>query len=108
MLHILKKEVECPHCLDCLGKDISKNGKRLNGIQHWRCNKLSCKKSFQTHYTYNACKAGVIEQIVKQIVEQTLNSSGVRDVSRNLKVDKNTVVSVYEKKSSSSEPVLAG
>ena len=94
MLHILKKEVECSHCLDCLGKDISKNGKRPNGIQRWRCNKLSCKNSFQTHYTYNACKAGVIEQIV----EQTLKSSGVRDVSRNLKVDKNTVVSILRKK----------
>lgn len=40
-------------------------------------------------YTNNAHKPDVREQIL----EQTLNSSGVRDISRNLKIAKGTVIS---------------
>ena len=89
MLHILEISVVCRHCS---GKDVCKNGKHPSGTQRWLCN--SCKKSFQTDYKYNACKAGVKDAIV----EQTLNSSGVRDISRNLKIDRNTVMSVLRKK----------
>ncbi len=45
-------------------------------------------------YTYNAHKPGVREQIL----EQTLNSSGVRDISRNLKIAKGTVISELKKR----------
>jgi transposase len=79
-------------CLHCGGEDLVKNGHRSNGDQRWRCN--SCKKNFQTQYRYNANKPGVKEQIV----ELTLNSSGVRDISRTLKVSKDTVCSVLKKK----------
>ena len=89
MQHKLTILVSCTHCGN---NDICKNGKRPNGIQRWRCN--NCKKSFQTSYQYNACKSGV----KAQIEEQTLNSSGVRDISRNLKIDKNTVIAFLKKK----------
>ena len=88
MLHQIP--VACHHCG---GQDVVKNGHRPNGAQRWRCN--GCKKSFQLSYTYNAHKVGVKEQII----EQTLNSSGVRDISRNLKIDKNTVIATLRKKS---------
>ena len=42
----------------------------------------------------NACRPGVKEQIEKQ----TLNSSGVRDISRNLGIAKGTVISELKKK----------
>ena len=78
----------CPYCnFD----DLVKNGHGKSGVQRWRCNK--CRKSFQLDYKYNACKPGVREEII----QQTLNSSGVRDISRNLKIDKNTAVSVLKK-----------
>jgi transposase-like protein len=46
------------------------------------------------NYRYNAWKQGVKEQIS----ELTLNSSGVRDISRILKISKNTVISEFFKK----------
>ena len=89
MEHIIEIPVECPHCD---GLNVCKNGKRPNSIQRWLCN--GCKKSFQTTYTYEASKP----KVKAKIIEQTLNSSGVRDISRNLGVDKNTVIAVLRKK----------
>jgi len=78
----------CPHCS---GSSLQKNGHRSNGDQRWRCN--GCLKSFQQEYRYNARKQGVKEQII----ELTLNSSGVRDISRILKISRNTVSSELKK-----------
>jgi transposase-like protein len=84
-----KQTILCPYC----GSDnLQKNGHRPNGKQRWRCNQ--CRKSFQQDYQYNACKQGIKEQII----ELTLNGSGVRDISRILKINKNTVVSELKKK----------
>ena len=68
-----------------------KNGHNENGIQRWHCN--TCKKYFQLEYRYNACKPGVKEKII----ELTMNSSGVRDISRTLQINKNTVISELKK-----------
>ena len=88
MIH--KEDLCCPFCKV---NDIVKNGKSPNGTQRWRCNK--CKKSFQLFYRYNAHKQGVKEKII----EMTLNSSGVRDIGRVLKISKDTVCSVLKKNS---------
>jgi transposase-like protein len=69
-----------------------KNGHSENGTQRFLCK--SCKKSFQLDYAYNAWRPGVKEQIETQ----TLNSSGVRDISRNLGISKSTVISELKKK----------
>ena len=79
-------------CRHCGSDDLVKNGHSENGTQRYRCN--ICKGSFQTEYTYNAWQPGIREQIEKQ----TLNSSGVRDISRNLEISKNTVISELKKK----------
>lgn len=78
-------------CRYCKSEDLVKNGCSENGTQRYGCNK--CKRSFQTNYTYNAWIPGVKEQIETQ----TLNSSGIRDISRNLKIAKNTVISELKK-----------
>lgn len=84
--------ITCPRCDS---KDICKNGHRKNGTQCWRCNNRAiCGRSFQIGYTYNAHKAGVKEQILVQ----TLNSSGVRDIARNLHIAKGTVIADLKKK----------
>lgn len=85
-------------CTFCNCDDLVKNGHSENGTQRWLCN--GCKKSFQIEYTYNARKPGVKEQIL----EMTLNSSGVRDISRTLQIDKNTVISEL-KKNASRKPI---
>ncbi|MGR0480192.1 MAG: transposase-like zinc-binding domain-containing protein [Candidatus Electronema sp. V4] len=82
-------EIKCRHCG---AEDLVKNGLIENGTQRYRCNK--CKKSFQHDYTYNAWKPGVKEQIEMQ----TLNSGGVRDISRTLDISKSTVISELRKK----------
>ena len=87
----------CPHCAS---SDLQKNGHSENCTQRWRCN--GCKKSFQLSYRYNARKPGVKEQII----ELTLNSSGVRDIGRTLKINKNTVISEL-KKNAQREPICS-
>jgi len=79
-------------CRCCGSDDPVRNGHSPDGKQRYRCN--NCKKSFRTEYFYNACKPGVKEQIEKQ----TLNSSGIRDISRNPEISKNTVISGLKKK----------
>ncbi|MGE0087527.1 MAG: IS1 family transposase [Desulfococcaceae bacterium] len=79
-------------CRHCGSDDPVRNGHSPNGKQRYLCN--NCKKSLRTEYSCNACKPGVREQIGKQ----TLNSSGVRDISRNLQISKNTVISELKKK----------
>ena len=88
--------IVCPFCNQ---DDLVKNGRNPNGEQRWRCN--TCKKSFRLAYKYNAWKPGIKDAII----QQTLNSSGVRDIGRKLKINKNTVVAVL-KKNSQRQPLL--
>ena len=88
------------HCSHCDSSDLQKNGHSENGTQRWRCN--DCRKSFQLSYRYNARKPGIKEQIF----ELTLNSSGVRDIGRILRISNNTVVSGL-KKNAKREPVCS-
>ena len=82
-------EIKCRHRG---AEDLVKNGLGENGTQRQRCNK--CRKSFQHDYTYNEWRPGVREQIETQ----TLNSGGVRDISRTLDISKITVISELRKK----------
>jgi len=78
-------------CIHCDSDDLVKNGHSENETQRWLCNK--CKRSFQLEYNYNAWRPGIKEQIF----ELTMNSSGVRDISRTLKINKNTVIKALKK-----------
>ena len=82
-------QIDCPFCQS---DDLVKNGHSENGTQRYRCK--SCRKSFQWEYLYRAW----LPEVKQQIVEQTLNSSGVRDISRNLGIAKNTVIAELKKK----------
>jgi transposase-like protein len=79
------------HCPHCDSVDLVKNGHSENGTQRWRCS--HCRKSFLLDYRYNARKPGV----KAQIVALTLSSSGVRDVSRVLGINRNTVMAELKK-----------
>ncbi len=80
-------------CRYCGSDDLAKNGHGKKGEQRYVCN--GCGGSFRSEYTYNAWKPGVKEQIERQ----TPDGSGVRDVSRNLGISKNTVIAELKKKS---------
>lgn len=81
--------IQCPYCSH---GDLTKNGHSENGTQRYRCK--GCRRSFQPSYTYTAWQPGIKDQIITQ----TLNSSGVRDISRNLGISKDTVTATLKKK----------
>lgn len=82
-------QIYCPHCEH---DDLVKNGHSENGTQRYVCN--GCHRSFQWEYTYRAW----IPEVKEQIATQTLNGSGVRDISRNLGISKTTVLAELKKK----------
>lgn len=93
MIHTVA--ITCPHCQS---NDLMKQGKTSNGTQKWQCK--GCKKHFRLNYRYKAWESGTKEKII----ELTLNSSGVRDISRVLHINKNTVCSVLKKKTLKTNP----
>ena len=95
MIH--SETIRCPYCND---DNLQKTGKSVSGLQRWHCKK--CGKYFQREYIYNARRHGIKEKII----EMTLNSSGVRDIGRVLKISKDTVVAVL-KKNAKCEPLLS-
>ena len=95
----MKQHIEI-RCRSCGADDLVKNGRSENGTQRYRCNEGG--KSFQNEYSYNAWKPGV----KSQIETQTVNSSGVRDIGRNLGISKNAVISELKKNSCRSESVF--
>ena len=80
--------IECPHC-QC--DDLVKNGHSEHGTQRYRCKQ--CRRSVQWDSRYTAWAPGTKEHIP----EQTLNGSGVRDISRNLGIAKHTVMAEVKK-----------
>ena len=79
------------HCIHCQCKDVVKNGKQSNGAQRCKCK--NCGKTFQLEYHYNAAKP----ENKRLIIKMSLNGSGIRDISRVLEVDKNTVIAILKK-----------
>ncbi len=82
-------QIACPYCAS---EDLVKNGHSENGMQRYRC--TACRRSFQWEDTNYAW----LPEVKQQIEEQTLNSSGVRDMSRNLGISKNTIIAELKNK----------
>jgi transposase-like protein len=71
-----------------------RSGWSERGIQRYRCQQQDCPtKTFMQEYHYKAYEPGIKEQIV----EMAINSSGIRDTARVLKINKNTVISTLKK-----------
>ncbi len=85
------QQVTCPRCG---GNSIIKSGRSAQGIQRYRCQQQACStKTFMQDYRYKAYEPGIKEKIV----EMAINSSGIRDTARVLKINKNTVISTLKK-----------
>jgi len=85
--------VRCPHCQS---EAVVKYGKTSNGKARFRCQQRErCGRTFLRSYTYPGC----LPAVKQQIVEMTLNGSGIRDIVRVLQIGPNTVLKELKKSS---------
>ena|SRR5689334_17107015 len=88
--------VWCPHCQR---GEVVKYGTTTNGRARFRCqNGDKCGRTFIRAYAYR----GRIPQVKRQIVEMTLNGSGVGDSARVLQISPTTVIEELKKRLRSS------
>ena len=89
MVHQL---VVCPYCH---GKQVIKRGKTETGKQRYRCQNEDCSHhSFLLEPAYK----GRLPEIKQQIIEMSLNGSGVRDTARVLQISTATVIHELKKR----------
>jgi len=77
------EKITCPACSSF---NLKKNGKTRNKKQKYYCH--NCSRQFITRYTYQGCRPAISSLILKM----TLNSSGIRDISRVLAISTNTIL----------------
>jgi transposase-like protein len=83
--------VRCPHCQS---EAVVRYGKTSNGKARFRCQQRArCGRTFLQSYAYPGC----LPAVKQQIVEMTLNGSGIRDIARVLQVGPNTVIKELKK-----------
>ena len=83
--------VKCPHCQS---EAVVKYGKTSTGKERFRCQQRElCGRTFLGSYAYPGC----LPTVKQQIVEMTLNGSGIRDIVRVLQVGPNTVLKELKK-----------
>ena len=86
------ESVRCPHCQS---GEVVKYGTTANGKERFRCqNGDSCGRTFIREYAYQ----GRVPQVKRQIVEMTLNGSGVREIARVLQISPTTVIGELKKR----------
>ncbi len=83
--------IKCPHCHST---EVTKYGKSPVGKQRYRCQNADCPyRTFVLTQTY----PGRTREVKQQIVEMTLNGSGVRDIARVLQISPTTVIQELKK-----------
>ena len=89
---MVHRPVVCPYCQ---GKQIVKRGKTETGKQRYRCQNPKCShQSFLLEPSYK----GRLPEIKRQVIEMSLNGSGVRDTARVLQISTATVIQELKKK----------
>jgi len=87
-----EEAIRCPHCHS---EGVVKYGQASNGKARYRCQRADeCGRTFIRAYAY----PGRTPQVKRQIVEMTLNGSGVRDTARVLQISPSTVISELKKR----------
>jgi len=78
--------VRCPHCDSA---QIVKRGKTHRGTQRSLCQNTACARgSFLLDYRNRGC----LPEVKQQIIDMSLNASGVRDTARSLHICPNTML----------------
>src|SRR4029453_4209246 len=84
--------VRCPHCQ---GEQIVKRGKTGCGTQRYLCeNTRGARGSF----LFSSRDLGRVPEVKHQIIDLSLNASGVRDAARVLRISTDTVLRELRKK----------
>jgi len=84
-------QVTCPHCQS---KQVVKFGLNRQKKQRYQCRNRECSKdTFLLNYTHK----GYLSETKTQIIDMTLNGSGIQDISRVLGISVNTVLSELKK-----------
>jgi transposase-like protein len=87
--------VRCPSC-EC--DTVVKRGKTDSGKQRYLCQNAACFcRTFLLDYT----NRGYMPSVKRQIIELTLNGSGIRDIARVLSISTDTVIAELKKKKAS-------
>lgn len=90
--------VQCPQCQSMA---VVKYGKQPNGTQRYRCQNSDCaRRIFLLAYQ----DQGRLPEVKRQIVDLTLNGSGIRDIVRVLGVSSATVIDTLKKRRPPSNP----
>ena len=93
--------VHCPHCDS---EQIVKRGKTRRGTQRYLCQNIACiTGSFLLDYRNRGC----VPEVKRQIIDMSLNASGVRDTARSLHISPTTVLRELKKKEAVLESVNA-
>ena len=78
--------VRCPYCHS---DQIVKRGTTRRGTQRYLCQNTACpSQSFLLEYSYQ----GRLPEVKQQIIDMSLNASGIRDTARVLHVRPPTVI----------------
>ena len=82
-------------CPSCQNDQIIKGGKTATGKQRYRCQSTDCPRS---SFVLDPAYTGRIPEIKEQVVDMSLNGSGIRDTARVLKISPTTVINELKKK----------
>ncbi len=83
------------HCPSCNTTKTVKFGTTPERKQRYLCKNTNCdKKTFILDYTNKGC----LPEVKSQIVEMSINGSGIRDTARVLQISIGTVLSELKKK----------
>ena len=85
------EEITCP---SCASRHVVKNGTTRNRKQKYLCRE--CGRQFIRDYSYQGCRT----EIRSLIIPMTLNGSGIRDITRVLRVSINTVLKIIREQAS--------
>ena len=86
------KPIACPTCHETA---VVKHGQTADGKQRFFCqNPLCTRQTFLQEYVYQ----GRLPNVKQQIVDMTMNGSGIRDIARVLHVSPTTVIETLKKR----------
>jgi transposase-like protein len=87
-------QIRCPACQNT---DVMKHGITAQGKPRYRCKHPSCPyQTFLVEYSHQ----GRVPEVKQQILEMTLNGSGIRDMARVLHISPTTVIEELQKSAS--------
>src|SRR3954463_2451740 len=81
--------------LYCQNEQVIKGGKTDTGKQRYRCHNPDCAHQ---SFLLDSASKGRSPQIKQQVLEMSLNGSGVRDTARVLGISPTTVLNELKKK----------